>query len=58
MAGHLLPAAARTIEMAAIEAHERVLDVATGTGNAALLAAKRGAEVTGVDFEPALLNLA
>lgn len=58
MARHLLPAAARTIEMTAIEARERVLDVATGTGNAALLAAKRGAEVTGIDFEPALLNLA
>lgn len=44
--------------LAAIEAHERVLDLATGTGNAALLAAKRGAEVTGIDFEPALLNRA
>lgn len=58
MAAHLLPAAARTIEMVAIEARERVLDLATGTGNAALLAARRGAEVTGIDFEPALLHLA
>ncbi len=58
MAGHLLPAAAKTVHMAAIKADERVLDIATGTGNAALLAARRGAEVTGVDFEPALLSLA
>ncbi|MHB1538358.1 MAG: class I SAM-dependent methyltransferase [Solirubrobacteraceae bacterium] len=58
MARHLSPAAARTIELAAIEAGEGVLDVATGTGNAALLAAKHGAHVTGVDFEPALLELA
>ena len=34
---------------------ERVLDVACGNGNAALAAARRFAQVTGVDYVPALL---
>jgi SAM-dependent methyltransferase len=34
---------------------ETVLDVATGSGNAALAAARRGGRVTGLDFVPALL---
>ena len=34
---------------------ERVLDVACGTGNAALLAARAGAEVVGVDAAPRLV---
>ena len=34
---------------------ERVLDVACGTGNAALAASRRFADVTGVDFQPELL---
>jgi ubiquinone/menaquinone biosynthesis C-methylase UbiE len=37
---------------------ERVLDVACGNGNAALAAARRFAQVTGVDFVPALLDRA
>ncbi|MHB8288435.1 MAG: class I SAM-dependent methyltransferase [Acidimicrobiales bacterium] len=35
-----------------------MLDVATGTGNAALLAAERGGRVVGVNFEPAPLRVA
>ena len=35
-----------------------VLDVATGTGHAALAAARRFARVTGVDYVPALLDVA
>ena len=44
----------------AVELHagERVLDVATGSGNAALAAARRGCEVTGIDYVPALLDRA
>jgi len=37
---------------------ERVLDVATGTGNAALAAARRFADVVGIDYVPDLLGLA
>jgi SAM-dependent methyltransferase len=37
---------------------ERWLDVATGTGAVALRAARAGAEVTGVDFAPELLQAA
>ncbi|HEY0631793.1 MAG TPA: methyltransferase domain-containing protein [Thermoleophilaceae bacterium] len=37
---------------------ERVVDVGCGTGNAALLAAKRGASVTGVDPAARLLEVA
>ena len=35
---------------------ERVLDVACGSGNAAIAAARRFTEVTGVDYVPALLE--
>jgi ubiquinone/menaquinone biosynthesis C-methylase UbiE len=37
-------------------ATERVLDVATGSGNAALAAARRNSEVIGVDYVPSLLE--
>jgi ubiquinone/menaquinone biosynthesis C-methylase UbiE len=42
-------------ESADLQAGWRVLDVATGTGNAAIAAARRGCTVTGVDYVPALL---
>jgi SAM-dependent methyltransferase len=44
----------------AIDIHpgERVLDVAAGSGNAALAAARRGASVTATDFVPQLLETA
>ncbi|HLX45401.1 MAG TPA: class I SAM-dependent methyltransferase [Bryobacteraceae bacterium] len=41
-----------------VHAGDRVLDVATGSGNTALSAARRGCRVTGVDFVPALLERA
>ena len=43
-------------ETADIQAGWRVLDVATGSGNAAIAAARRGCEVVGIDFVPALLQ--
>jgi SAM-dependent methyltransferase len=45
----------RLCEAALVRAGEHVLDVATGAGNTALAAARRYAEVTAVDFVPALL---
>lgn len=44
------------VERAEVAAGMRVLDVACGTGNAALPAARRGGEVTGLDLVPGLLQ--
>ncbi len=46
------------IEALDVHSNERVLDVATGSGNAALAAARRGCAVVGVDYVPALLEQA
>ena len=46
------------IEAAGIEPGHEVLDVACGTGNATIPAAKAGARVTGLDFAPRLLEIA
>lgn len=56
MAKRLEGAAQRVTDVAGIAGGDRVLDVACGNGNAALLAAQLGAQVTGLDFEPALLE--
>jgi SAM-dependent methyltransferase len=58
VAPELLPAAAAVIDRAAPRTGERLLDVGCGTGNAALLAAQRGARVVGVDPAERLLELA
>ena len=57
-AAELEPAAKRLVELAAVAPDERVLDLAAGTGNAALAAARRGARVTGVDSAARLLEVA
>jgi SAM-dependent methyltransferase len=46
------------IHRAGLSPGEGVVDVACGTGNAALLAAERGARVVGVDGAPRLLEVA
>jgi ubiquinone/menaquinone biosynthesis C-methylase UbiE len=46
------------IEALDVHSTERVLDVATGSGNAALAAARRGCPVVGLDYVPALLDRA
>ena len=58
IAAQLLPAAAVVVERAAPLPGEHVLDVGCGTGNAALLAAERGASVTGIDPALRLLEVA
>jgi ubiquinone/menaquinone biosynthesis C-methylase UbiE len=46
------------VRSARIRAGERVLDIACGTGNTALMARARGAAVTGLDLTPELLAIA
>jgi SAM-dependent methyltransferase len=57
-AAQLEPAARVVVEHGAPTAGEQVVDVGCGTGNAALLAAERGARVTGVDPAARLLEVA
>jgi SAM-dependent methyltransferase len=58
LARRLEPVAERLVEAAGVRAGERVLDSACGDGNVALAAARRGAQVTAVDFAPAALERA
>lgn len=51
-------AAELLVEKAGVQAGQDVLDVATGSGNVALVAARRGARVTGLDITPELLEAA
>jgi ubiquinone/menaquinone biosynthesis C-methylase UbiE len=46
------------IEALDLHSTERVLDVATGSGNAAMAAARRGCSVVGIDYVPELLDRA
>ena len=52
----LLPLGPRLVEACGIGEGDRVLDVAAGTGNAAIEAAKRGAEVVASDLTPELFE--
>lgn len=58
VAEQLRPASRAVVAQVGVEPGMDVLDVATGTGNAALLAAAEGARVTGVDLTPELLAIA
>jgi cyclopropane fatty-acyl-phospholipid synthase-like methyltransferase len=59
------PDLARTVERAAealvarcdVRPGHELLDVATGSGNAAIVAARLGARVTGLDLTPELVDL-
>jgi len=52
----LLPLGPRLVDAAGIGPGRRVLDVAAGTGNAAIVAAQRGADVVASDLTPELLE--
>ena len=52
----LLPLGPRLVEACAIKPGDRVLDVAAGTGNASIPAARRGAQVVASDLTPELLE--
>lgn len=58
IAGQVLPAARVAVDRAAPAEGQHVVDVGCGTGNASLLAAARGARVTGVDPAARLLEVA
>jgi len=56
LAKRLEPAADALVEAAAPQPHERVLDVAAGTGNVAIRAAARSAHVTAADIAPQMVQ--
>lgn len=56
IASIIVPVGERLCDTMDLRAGERVLDVATGSGNTAIAAARRLCEVTGVDYVPALLE--
>lgn len=58
IARQILPISAELVLAAGVGPGARVLDVATGTGNAAAEAARRGAEVSGIDFSPTQIERA
>jgi ubiquinone/menaquinone biosynthesis C-methylase UbiE len=56
LAAYISHVGERVVATAEVEPGMRVLDVACGTGNAALPAARAGARVTGLDLTPELLD--
>ena len=56
VAARIVLTAEQLCDTADLHAGWRVLDVATGSGNAAIAAARLGCEAVGVDYVPALLD--
>ena len=52
----IVPVAEQLADAADLRAGSTVLDVATGSGNAAIAAARLGCHVTGIDYVPSLLE--
>lgn len=46
------------VEAVGVQAGDRLLDIATGSGNATIPAAKAGAQVIGLDLTPELFEVA
>ncbi|HZD15380.1 MAG TPA: methyltransferase domain-containing protein, partial [Pseudonocardiaceae bacterium] len=57
LAQRLEPAADALIDAVAPKPGDRVLDVAAGTGNVAMRAVARGAQVTACDIAPRMVQL-
>jgi len=51
----IVPVAERLCDVADLKAGSQVLDIAAGTGNVAIAAARLGCDVTGIDYVPSLL---
>jgi len=58
IAALIVPISERLCDTVDLRANQRVLDVATGSGNTAIAAARRLSSVTGMDYEPTLLGRA
>lgn len=56
LAALIVPISERLCDAVDLRSGERMLDVATGTGNTAIAAARRLCTVTGMDYVPALLE--
>jgi ubiquinone/menaquinone biosynthesis C-methylase UbiE len=56
VAARIVLVAEQLVDSADLRAGWRVLDVATGSGNAAIAAARLGCDVVGVDYVPSLLE--
>jgi SAM-dependent methyltransferase len=56
VASRIVIIAEQLVDSAALPPGSRVLDVACGSGNATIAAARQGAHVVGVDYVPALLE--
>jgi ubiquinone/menaquinone biosynthesis C-methylase UbiE len=53
-----VPVSEHLVEHVGVGPGDRALDVATGTGHVALAAARRSVETAGIDYVPALLDIA
>jgi ubiquinone/menaquinone biosynthesis C-methylase UbiE len=58
LARQIMPVSESIVRACDPRAGQRVLDVACGSGNAALVAARRYCEVSGIDFVPSLIERA